>query len=119
MFQIFQGSHQPIMLNPYQVQWSCQTFKPKPVRVIKIKAHRPHPTEKQAVQHVLSVEAKATAPSTELDLDQEDIFLLDPKEFTQDLIAAENLIHIYDDQRDDFSQVTKILRKVSKRKKKR
>jgi hypothetical protein len=105
MFHIFSGAYQQIMLNPYQPKMPCQ--KPKVVKVIRIKARRPVPVEQQALHKILSVATASPAPEPEIN--PEELPVPDAKELTQDLIAAENLLHVYDAEPDTFSNVTDLL----------
>lgn len=105
MFHIFQGAYQQLMRNPYQAKMHCQ--KPKAVKVVRIKRPRHQLTEQHALHKVLSVAASHQMPEPEVHA--EDLPVPDAKELTQDLIAAENLLHVYDTALDDFSQVPDLL----------
>lgn len=114
MFQIFHGAYQHVLLNPYQAKLPCQKPK-KAVKVVHIKARRPARVEPQALHKVLSV--ADAQPVVEPVIDPEELPVPDAKELTQDLIAAENLLHVYDAEPDDFTQVSELLAALEPNKK--
>jgi hypothetical protein len=111
MFHIFHGAYQQVMSNPYQAQMPCQKVKPKVAKnkvatVIRIQSRRTKPVEPQALHKVLSIAATHTIVETVI---SDDEVVQDSCELAQDLIAAENLLHAYDAERDHFTQVTELL----------
>ena len=107
MFCPFNGSYHQLMLDPYQAKQACQRPKLRAAKVIKLQAKQKKSTQAHTLQKVLLVAATNTKEPVEIDTEQ--IPLPDASEFTQDLIAAENLLHVYDLESNRFTAVADLL----------
>lgn len=125
MYRPFYGGSQHALQNPYQTKLSCQFRVPdshtkaKPRqrhKVIHLKAPKPKVNNREPNLHrVLVVASHKKTPVIEVNT--QELPQPDASELTQDLIAAENLPHVYAAEAEHFPEVSDLLASLESSKK--